>query len=360
MENQTQTQNKKQICPICDKKFNPYNFIKHVVRNHILQKNLEKSEDGFFHCPFCNKYKSKYPFYTYKHIYNKHNQQTIQTEVQSQTIINFTKPQEQDGEQIAYKDWNNLIPILKQAYDRKLFVLILGPKGTGKTTLVRRFAQELGKKLFSINFSLRTKESHLIGSTVLKNGSTEFAMGLIPQSMREGGILYLDEVNTAEADVLVRLDEVLDDRREIVLKESGEPMPVKAHSDWFVIATVNPLSHAGTKELPPQLLSRFPVRIVLDYPPESIEREIIKMYSNVDGEDVEKAVNLANKLRQAAKVEDVQYSPSLRETIAFAKLLELGVEPKQAAGLVFANVYYQWGESEVQKVKDLIVSLWGE
>ena len=94
-----------------------------------------------------------------------------------------------------------------------------------------------------------------------------FDEGLLIKSMREGDMLYLDEINSAEADVLLRLDEALDDRRQIVLKESTGEV-IKAKENWFVVATINPLTHSGTKELPPQILSRFPVRIRLEYPPE--------------------------------------------------------------------------------------------
>jgi nitric oxide reductase NorQ protein len=262
---------------------------------------------------------------------------------------------------VIYEDWAGLLPTIQKAYEKKLFVLIIGPKGVGKTTLVRKFAELIQKPLYSINFSLRTKESHLVGSTVLENGSTRFALGIIPRSMQEGAILYLDELNTAEADVLVRLDEALDDRRELILKEAGELISVKAKPDWFVVATINPLTHTGTKELPPQLLSRFPIRLYLDYPPPDIEKRIVKMYVNgIDDTELHKAITLANKLREAAKVEDVYYSPSVRETIAFAKFLESGIPARQAAEIIFANVYYQWGQSEVQKVKDLIFSIWGD
>ena len=51
---------------------------------------------------------------------------------------------------------------------------------------------------------------------------------------------------------------------------------VTARKSWFVIATINPLNHVGTKELPPQLLSRFPIRLRMDYPPEEKEFEIVK------------------------------------------------------------------------------------
>lgn len=174
----------------------------------------------------------------------------------------------------------------------------------------------------------------------------------------EGRIVH----NCAEPDVLIRLDEALDDRRELVLKEAGEAVTVKAKPDWYVIATINPLSHAGTKELPPQLLSRFPVRLYLDYPPMDVEKRIVKLYVNnsCDDKQLELALKLAEKLRAAAKVEDLYYGPSIRETIAFAKLVEAGVKPRQAAELVFANVYWQWGDTEVRKVRDLIASLWGE
>jgi nitric oxide reductase NorQ protein len=258
-----------------------------------------------------------------------------------------------------YLDWNNSLPILNKAYDSGLFVIIIGPKGTGKTSLVRDFVRSKGAKLDSINFSLRTRESHLVGSKTLTDGTVGFDEGLLVKSMREGNMLYLDEVNSAEADVLLRLDEALDDRRQIVLKESTGEI-IKAKENWFVIATINPLSHSGTKELPPQLLSRFPVRISLEYPPEDVELEIIKKYvlGNHESELVQ-GIKLANTLRQAAAVEELFYSPSLRETIAFGKLLDQETSTKEAATIVFGNVYTQWGSIEHQKVRDIITSMFG-
>ena len=258
-----------------------------------------------------------------------------------------------------YLDWNNSIEILNKAYEADLFVIIIGPKGTGKTSLVRDFAKNKNINLESINFSLRTRESHLIGTKTLTDGTVSFDEGLLIKSMKRGDMLYLDEINSAEADVLLRLDEALDDRRQIVLKESTGEV-VKAKDGWFVVATINPLSHSGTKELPPQLLSRFPVRIRLEYPPENIELEIVKKHvsGNHDSEIIQ-AIKLANTLRQAAAVEELFYSPSLRETIAFAKLLDKGMSPKKVAEIVFGNVYTQWGDIEYQKVSDIITSMFG-
>lgn len=248
---------------------------------------------------------------------------------------------------------------MNKAFDANLFVLIIGPKGTGKTSLVRDFAEIKGANLESINFSLRTRESHLIGTKTLTDGTVSFDEGILIKSMREGNMLYLDEINSAEADVLLRLDEALDDRRQIGLKESTGEV-VKAKDGWFVIATINPLTHSGTKELPPQLLSRFPVRISMEYPPEDIELQIVKKYVSGDFDaDILQGIKLANTLRQAAAVEELFYAPSMRETIAYGKLLEKGTSPKEAASIVFGNVYTQWGNIEHQKVRDIITSMFG-
>ena len=262
-----------------------------------------------------------------------------------------------------YLDWNDSLDVLTRAYSAGLFTIIIGPKGTGKTSLVRQFASNMNKELQSVNFSLRTRESHLIGSKTLDKGEINFVEGILVKSMKDGSLLYLDELNAAEADVLLRLDEALDDRRQVVLKEADGQV-ITAREDWSVIATINPLSHVGTKELPPQLLSRFPVRIRLEYPPENVELEIImKHVSNIGDsklDDVKRAIKLSKSLRDAAAVEELYYSPSIRETIAFTRLLNTGILPKKAAEIVFANAYDQWGEVEFRKVMDMIISIFGD
>ncbi len=265
----------------------------------------------------------------------------------------------------VYLDWNESLPTLEAARAAGLFALVIGPKGTGKTTLVRRFADSSSAALDTVNFSLRTRESHLVGAKTLSGGSVGFDEGLLVRSMRGGGMLYLDEVNAAEADVLLRLDEALDDRRQLVLKEA-DGRTVRAAPGWFVVASINPLTHAGTKELPPQLLSRFPVRVSLEYPPEGVELDIVRRHLAARGagrqppdDDLAMGVRLANTLRQAAAVEELEYSPSLRETISYAVLVGAGMPAARAARSVFGDVYAQWGGLEHRKVADIIGSMFG-
>jgi len=51
------------------------------------------------------------------------------------------------SEQPTYLDWNNSIGIIDKAFEKGLFVLIIGPKGTGKTSLVREYAIQKSKEL---------------------------------------------------------------------------------------------------------------------------------------------------------------------------------------------------------------------
>ena len=93
---------------------------------------------------------------------------------QSEQSVNGT-------EQSTYLDWNNSIGVLDKAFEKGLFVLVIGPKGTGKTSLVREYAAQKSKELQSINFSLRTRESHLVGTKNLVDGNFEMETG-VPES----------------------------------------------------------------------------------------------------------------------------------------------------------------------------------
>jgi len=106
------------------------------------------------------------------------------------------------NEQSTYLDWNNSIDDIDKAFEKGLFVMIIGPKGTGKTSLVREYAIQKSKELESINVSLRTIVSHLVMTKILIDGNIGFNEGVLVKSMKEGNILYLDEINAAVADVL--------------------------------------------------------------------------------------------------------------------------------------------------------------
>ena len=173
-------------------------------------------------------------------------------------------------------------------------VLISGPKGTGKTTVVRALADLLpevdvvvgcrfgcnpdnqdllcadcrttidsGKKLTSetrkmrvVNLPLSTTEDRLIGALdierVLKDGIQALRPGILAEAHQN--VLYVDEVNLLP-DHLV--DDLLDAAATKINVIEREGISVAHPSDFVLIGTMNP----EEGELRPQLLDRFPLHV---------------------------------------------------------------------------------------------------
>ena len=255
---------------------------------------------------------------------------------------------------IIYHDWNRALSKLRHAYNLKLFALLVGPKGVGKTACILKLAELLGKPVYTVNFSLRTREHHFVGRLDVKpDGTITFKKGPLVEAMETGAILYLDEVNLASPACLIRLDEALDFRRQL----NVEDLWIRAHPDFYCIASINPLDryHAGTQELPGQLISRFPVRIAFDYPEPPVEYQIVKLH-------VPEISKMAQRFLQVLKVikqlrnSDLPYVPSIRESITIAKLITSGTNLESALKMVLVDVYRQWDVETARAVEEILES----
>ena len=84
----------------------------------------------------------------------------------------------------------------------------------------------------------------------------EFVNGVVIEAMLNGGILLIDEINTAEDSVLERLNQLLESNG--IGVERGEGWEtIEAIEGFCVIATMNPSGDFGKKELSPALRNRF-------------------------------------------------------------------------------------------------------
>jgi AAA domain (dynein-related subfamily) len=85
--------------------------------------------------------------------------------------------------------------------------------------------------------------------------------GLVPQAMRQGWWLLLDEVNLAEPQILERLNSVLETEPSLVLTEYDNsligPGGAPVHSSFRIFATMNPAEYAGRSVLSPAYRDRW-------------------------------------------------------------------------------------------------------
>lgn len=143
-------------------------------------------------------------------------------------------------------------------------VLLKGPTGSGKTKLAETLSSIFQKPMHSINCSVDLDAEALLGFKTIQNieghASIEFVPGPVIESMKEGHLLYIDEINMAKPETLPILNGVLDYRKTITNPFTGEV--VNAHSDFGVIAAINE-GYVGTVPLNEALKNRF---VVIDVP----------------------------------------------------------------------------------------------
>ncbi len=149
------------------------------------------------------------------------------------------------------------------AVQHRLPCLLEGETATAKTTAVLWLAHLLRQGVVRLNLNGQTDAGELVGRYAPEpSGGWRFAEGAIPQSMRHGRWVILDEVNLAEAQVLERLNPVLEDPAGLVLSEGdgtvlgpGGDAPV--HAAFRLFATMNPAEYAGRSGLSPAFRDRF-------------------------------------------------------------------------------------------------------
>ncbi len=151
-------------------------------------------------------------------------------------------------------------------------ILLKGPTGSGKTKLAETLKLQLKQEMNSINCSVDLDAESLLGFKTIEvvNGETQitFVEGPVIQAMKEGWLLYIDEINMAKPETLPILNGVLDFRRTITNPFTGEV--VTAHDDFAVIAAIN-VGYIGTLPMNEALKNRF---VVIDM--HYISGEILK------------------------------------------------------------------------------------
>ena len=116
--------------------------------------------------------------------------------------------------------------------------LIQGPLGIGKTESLRYFAQDASLPIWNIQGESLDPMALFGAWTKDEKGEITFKEGNLVNAVKRGGILLLDEINAFPQDVQIRLNELLDDRRSLNLRETGEF--IEADPELIIFGTMNP------------------------------------------------------------------------------------------------------------------------
>lgn len=173
-------------------------------------------------------------------------------------------------------------------------LLIEDLPGMGKTTLAHGLADVLGLSYQRIQFTSDMLPADILGVSIFDQQSQTF-------SFHKGSIFNQvvlgDEINRASPKTQSALLEAMEEQQ-VSIDGNSYSLP----SPFFVIATQNPLFHAGTYPLPESQLDRFMMRISIGFPKLSAELAMLKgeqiNSSKLSGIDVETVKSLQAKVDQ--------------------------------------------------------------
>lgn len=215
-------------------------------------------------------------------------------------------------------------------------LLIEDLPGMGKTTLAQCLAQVMGLQYERVQFTSDLLPADILGVAIFDRNSSEFRFHSGPVFTQ---VLLADEINRSTPKTQSALLEAMEERQ-VSIEGQTRPLP----EPFFVIATQNPQSQAGTYPLPESQLDRFFMRISLGYPSSQAERSL---YKGVDPRERLKSmkplVNLEQLYAIQNKVQEIKATDQLldyvQRLVDFTRYDEdftYGLSPRGAIALLRA------------------------
>lgn len=219
-------------------------------------------------------------------------------------------------------------------------VLIEGVPGVAKTLTAKLVARSVDAGFSRIQFTPDLMPSDVIGTPVFnpREASFEFKRGPIFSNL-----ILVDEINRAPAKTQAALLEVMEEKQ-----VSVDGKTYQLESPFMVLATQNPVEQEGTYRLPEAQLDRFLFKIVVPYPGEADELNILKQFhqmGNTKAEQVIQRVLTAaeiNQLRLQIRtllIEDhlLEFIAKLVHQTRNHKSIYLGASPRASLAIMNAS-----------------------
>ncbi|WP_173923213.1 MoxR family ATPase [Agromyces sp. Marseille-P2726] len=196
-------------------------------------------------------------------------------------------------------------------------ILLEGPPGTSKTTMLTAITEEWGIPLLFVEGNADLTPAKLVGhhnpARVLKEDYSpdNFVAGPLVEAMTEGGFLYIEEFNRAPEDTLNTLLTAMADRS-IAVPRVGK---IKAKPTFRVIASMNPYDNVGTTRLSTSVHDRLN-RLAVGYQDAPSEEAIVRLRTGAEGPVGDRLVSDAVAVTRATRDHpDIRQGSSVRGAI---------------------------------------------
>lgn len=229
-------------------------------------------------------------------------------------------------------------------------VLIVGPPGIGKSTLVKELGAITNTPVRRLPFRGDMRVSDLVGSKSLSvdassgQSVTTYDVGPLPDAATRGYWFVADEIDAGPPEVMFTLFPVLEAVRSLVLTGATGGQEVTFDPRFRFIATANTLGwgdesgmFAGTTPMNEALLDRFHTVITMGYPEPSSEVRRLVQVTGVTVPIAEKMVASAGMIREAQAKESMASSFSPRRLLMWAKKAVRMGDPLRAAKYTVTN-----------------------
>lgn len=256
------------------------------------------------------------------------------------------------GEMEGYvPDHKYLYPLLA-AITRRLKVQIVGDTGSGKTEIKKYTCHKLNIPLFRLNFRGDMESDTILGKPWVEpvNGEvqTTFKLGSLPEALKEGFFIDLDEIFNAPAPILAALQRYMESDGILQIDDMPGTLAerqVRPHERSIVVLSSNTTGQgenldkfAANQIQDRSFLNRIDVVIHMDYMSPTKEQEILKKrYPMFDDDFLMYVVQLINLIRQGNSKGQITPAASLRTAFSWLDVYQILKDVELSFEMAFLN-----------------------